>query len=89
MWCSAKALRQSHGPFAATDEGSLAREPGPQSAVIEAAIVVLQQDLGDYAVKSLAQQAKVLFDTGGSAHKSENVHILRTLTTTWRHSYDL
>lgn len=74
-----KADIQFHDPAVATwavEEGSLERVPDLQAAVTGADIVVLLQDHKDYDVDELSRQAKIFFDTRGTADKTENVHLL-------------
>lgn len=74
-----KADIQFHDPAVATwavEEGALERVPDLQEAVAGADIVVLLQDHKDYDVDELSRQAKIFFDTRGTADKTENVHLL-------------
>lgn len=74
-----KARLQFHDPAVETwnsGDDQLERVPDLMEAVADADIVVLLQDHRDYEVSKLSQQAKIFFDTRGTAEKSDNVHRL-------------
>jgi len=74
-----KATIQFHDPAVetwSTDEATLQRVSDLEAAVAEADIVVLLQNHQDYDVEGLSRQAKIFFDTRGTAEKSATVHLL-------------
>ena len=74
-----KAHIQFHDPAVETwnnDGEQLQRVPDLMQAVAEADIVVLLQNHRDYAIDEISQRAKIIFDTRGTADKSDTVHLL-------------